>query len=1825
MTEPSGVAYVGRKVLKNFPGHGKFFGTIEKFYGDRKSHPWLVQYEDGDSEDLRLHELLHILQPADTDLDDPSHAQVHTVKLAKKSAAGSKMGTLASKQAGGPSEPGASSSMTTPAAGIPISRAGGVPSRASNPLNPAKRRRVDSLQPSTAPQLSRPRPQLRPSNPHSDSTPSSLPGPITRPPSQIPPPSQNGPNHPQFNRVSGVSGAPSRPLSHLQHPPQTTSSHLQLNRTNGPPRSSNKVQLHLQNGPSKSAEKSPVAPIGPTTSKKPQPQSSPGPPSHSSRPQAKQVPSVVPAAPSAVPVCRSPDAAGTSHLSNRSSSLHPGKKAFSTVPAALPKARRSNPAAAARTSNDQHVRARCAKVNFSPRPAVTHEIIDLALDSDDPLEAAPAKFASHEDGTQSTIPAQYAVNNMPDRQAGPGPRNSTASRTAAGRVTGDKPLATAVHAGMGHGKPADGSSEMSSKQAAGIAANGQKASQDAHGSQQTPCEDGLQPVFPSEPRMLQSRSSKGRPLRKKRKLPKARSRQQGEPGEPFSMLQQSLSSGPKDKPFGLDDHTSKWQAGADEAAKLSESLTVPCGPKDTSSGAVKQADARPMKAAGPPNPSGTSKLPIISHAHPPEPAAERRAKLSKLPSSPCLAPGQALDAPGWRGSQEDINDRPSPVPSCLKAMSVDKAHTIVQGLADDLNARPAKLRLEPAAKASSPGDALSACPASPNPSDVPAHGGSIVSAAAAGQMQEHMVCEPGSGDKHPSECAGSKAVSDAVQHEAVCTSKKAAGQDERLAASKYAIAADAPALAAATAFDKAAQKAIASASFDRSERQSVKLVAGCAVPAGKTASVGVPALDNLSKQAAALVETPASSSNASQQCNADADVISQAGAADCQQEGSSTPSRKRGGRPQGLQGFQRLAAHSQDSWHAMQAAAIGGSLHGNKGPHGLAADLEGPARPEQAAAKEGGHQNLQGSQASVIKKLDSKDSGQAAAAQDRASNHAEQSAARDMAEQNATAATIAVGDSRPTTVAGQASLAAAAVGGQQMQRHPRKHDHRKSRLPQRAHPSSSELSDALPLLKEQVKAWEQIVSEGVAQEAAAAAATLNCTQSSTSSGSLELVKEAPKRGSATTRSASKEAAGGPGKMLGLLLKTAPRRKRSAAVIHEIPVHQDFAVQEAPKRLRQASDGSHPLPLLGSKEGKGGELRCQRCTKRVSSLAASKGCDACHRAAQPPKSPVPQVGSPKVPAAAAAVASPSAVSPQAPTNARLSEQSPKSHVTPPQPVYSPPVARPLPSTPLPTRASMAVKDPTSRFMAHIQAERGMAVAAAFPAPPLASARLQSTATQTARNRQPAQAQEPLQRPHSTPSKRAIQQPNQQPIQASAAPSWVHAAPGSSLPVASWPVASFQGHLVSDSMLRQAPGTPHPVSMTNQGIPGAHFPNSTIVTGFTYQPLPTDPISLASFKESWRVPSQKADSVPGGYPSGGVPSLLPRFMATLPQAAAPLYGAGASPTVHSLQLAAGIAVRPTGLPANLDMQAGNRAGTAPSALPSAPAVQNMSPPPGFSGSNGLAGSARLEAFLRHLLLDFNMQRQCQRMILQRLGPGLQSGGDGVETASSLCRPAGCYRGIPPVPASDPGDSLSAIGILIQHCVLDDREVLCCRDSVGNLLAVGNADREGVVCAQCERTVPLRHFAHTCAGLPRNYPFACQIQADERCPKKSLQVLIDEARAAGHMWASQEPFTNSRVPWLSTPTAGTTSSTPSILPRSSTLTDGAALPARSPIRAQGPEEGSAQESPAATTMHAGMNWEGGPVEGGGPQLQRGSRRGSSSASIMRKGAAAEPIDLT
>ena len=66
----------------------------------------------------------------------------------------------------------------------------------------------------------------------------------------------------------------------------------------------------------------------------------------------------------------------------------------------------------------------------------------------------------------------------------------------------------------------------------------------------------------------------------------------------------------------------------------------------------------------------------------------------------------------------------------------------------------------------------------------------------------------------------------------------------------------------------------------------------------------------------------------------------------------------------------------------------------------------------------------------------------------------------------------------------------------------------------------------------------------------------------------------------------------------------------------------------------------------------------------------------------------------------------------------------------------------------------------------------------------------------------------------------------------------------------------------------------------------------------------------------------------------------------------------------------------------------------------------------------------------------------------------------------------------------------------------QVLCCRDDAGTLLAAGNADIEGVTCAQCERLIPLQEFAFTCAGLPPGKPFADRVFNQT---EKSLQVSL------------------------------------------------------------------------------------------------------------------------
>lgn len=97
---------------------------------------------------------------------------------------------------------------------------------------------------------------------------------------------------------------------------------------------------------------------------------------------------------------------------------------------------------------------------------------------------------------------------------------------------------------------------------------------------------------------------------------------------------------------------------------------------------------------------------------------------------------------------------------------------------------------------------------------------------------------------------------------------------------------------------------------------------------------------------------------------------------------------------------------------------------------------------------------------------------------------------------------------------------------------------------------------------------------------------------------------------------------------------------------------------------------------------------------------------------------------------------------------------------------------------------------------------------------------------------------------------------------------------SQPVPIWPVTSIQGRLVSSQ----------PVSLTGQG-PQGHLHNTAMTTGFSAEPSPQYIWALAR-EPALREPfSCNVKSMRDGYPTGGVPSLLPKFMATLPNAGAP----------------------------------------------------------------------------------------------------------------------------------------------------------------------------------------------------------------------------------------------------------------------------------------------------------------------------------------------------
>ena len=205
--------------------------------------------------------------------------------------------------------------------------------------------------------------------------------------------------------------------------------------------------------------------------------------------------------------------------------------------------------------------------------------------------------------------------------------------------------------------------------------------------------------------------------------------------------------------------------------------------------------------------------------------------------------------------------------------------------------------------------------------------------------------------------------------------------------------------------------------------------------------------------------------------------------------------------------------------------------------------------------------------------------------------------------------------------------------------------------------------------------------------------------------------------------------------------------------------------------------------------------------------------------------------------------------------------------------------------------------------------------------------------------------------STPSVSAMNTANVQPSLRPDSRCWVPAGPGSSQPPASWSVTSIHGHLVPGSMLMQAPGASHPVSMLGQGYNFLARPGAT---GMAPEPFPAG-FSPEVRKPLLREPSQRANSVREGYPSGGVPSLLPKFMATLPPGAVPLQWAqpqqsraGHSPPTNTLRLAQGVADLSFDM-SSLSGPAGTRAGVAPSTHPPAATVSRVSYPDWQSAAN------------------------------------------------------------------------------------------------------------------------------------------------------------------------------------------------------------------------------------------------------------------------------------
>ena len=367
----------------------------------------------------------------------------------------------------------------------------------------------------------------------------------------------------------------------------------------------------------------------------------------------------------------------------------------------------------------------------------------------------------------------------------------------------------------------------------------------------------------------------------------------------------------------------------------------PCAAKNTSSGPAVHISARHASDGEISKPPASPSCPPTDMARVPETAINGIPGSPQPSSNPGLLQAHGSEASEACAAHDEDGQAPSPLPSCFPAISIGRAQEMVQGLADDLNPRPVKLALEPAAPASAAEDASGASPGQAQPSVCTAQAGGVDVAAATGQSLQvnHPKTAPIQTNEEPGTAVSTKAakgtkLSEPSGHVQVSSDTREGGQ-------KLIAAAAAEEDTVLPCKDVVAN----GAALDKTAGAPTMIITQSAAPTGKDASAEVPACDTRA-QAAAQPVTPATSSNASQQCNADASMVSQA---DCQQDAGSAQGGE-GGNLQASHNSQDHAALDQGKSHTKQAAAIGGACQATQHSQGLAAHEKSSNDVAEAAA-----------------------------------------------------------------------------------------------------------------------------------------------------------------------------------------------------------------------------------------------------------------------------------------------------------------------------------------------------------------------------------------------------------------------------------------------------------------------------------------------------------------------------------------------------------------------------------------------------------------------------------------------------------------------------------------------------------------------------------------------------------------------------------------------------------------------------------------------------------------------------------------------------------